>query len=175
MAPRRYQNFTYFGDWVVKVICARPAMRADHRLVGRGGVGADHHHRLVQGRGGLAQLGGELLDAAERHRVAVHHVLPLRVHQDRHLVRPLELALGLRARQVDLQLGVLRVRGGDHQEDQDHQHHVDHRHQVDLERLLLLAALEVHAARSPCTMSTSLAARCSISTTKPSTLARKCR
>ncbi len=47
--------------------------------------------------GGAAQLVGELLDAAERHRVVVDDVLALRVDQDRDLVRPLELALGLRA------------------------------------------------------------------------------
>src|SRR6185503_14539705 len=112
---------------------------------------------------------------AERHRAPVHHVLALRVYQYRDLVRPLGLALGLRRGQVDLQLGVLVVGGGDHQENKDHHHHVDQRHQVDLERLLLAPALEVHALRSPCTMSTSFEACSSISTTKVSTLFLKWR
>src|SRR5262249_34965299 len=127
---------------------------------------------------GAAQLLGELLDALERHRVAVDDVLALGVHQHRDLVGPLGLLLGRRGGQVDLQLGVFRVRGGDHEEDEDHHHHVDERHEVDLELLALPAALEVHrrsapkSTRSPCTMSTSLEASCSISTTYVSTLLR---
>src|SRR5213083_3747233 len=56
----------------------------------------------------------------------------------------INLPFGVRGRQVDLQLGVLGIGGGDHQEDQDHHHHVDQRDQVDLERFLAPAALEVH-------------------------------
>src|SRR5690348_17688668 len=53
--------------------------------------------------------------------LAVDNVLALRVHQHRDLARALWLALGLGARQVDRELVVAVVGGGDHEEDQDHQ------------------------------------------------------
>jgi len=116
-----------------------------------------------------------LINKLDRERASFERTLEQLVRSFGTQVAPLELPLGVRRGQVDLQLGVLRVGGGDHEEDQDHQHDVDHRHEVDLERLLRLAALEVHAARSPCTMSISLEAACSICTTKPSTLFLKWR
>jgi hypothetical protein len=76
-------------------------------LVGRVGVGADHHHRFLAGTGRPPQLVGKLLYGAEGNRSPVHHILALGIHQHRYFIHALRLLLGLGgARQVDLQLGV---------------------------------------------------------------------
>ena len=125
-------------------IVARGFHHPDHRLVGGDGVGADDHDRFAQAGASPAQLARELLDARELDRQLVDHVLALRVYQHAHLARALELLLCVGGGQIDLQLGVLRVGGGDHEKDQDHHHHVDQGDQVDLGLLLVAAALEVH-------------------------------
>src|SRR5262249_36274759 len=138
--------------------------------------------RLLERRRRLAQLVGERADVRRPDRPALHRVLPARAHHDVDLVGALELLVGVGRREVDLELGLPRVRRREHQEEDDHEEPVDHRDQVDL-RVVLGGAREPHGStasdsrwkRSPWTTSTSRAACCSISTTKPSTLPRKCR
>src|SRR5215831_18314948 len=161
---------------------AGPARRvhdADRRLVGRVAVAADDDDGLLQPGCGAAQLVGERIHVARLDETALHRVLPGGADHDVHLVCALQLLVGLRGRQVDLELGLPGVGRREHQEDDDHEEHVDHRNQVDF-RIVLGCAREPHgraadwgSKRSPWTTSTSLAACCSISTTKPSTRLRK--
>ena len=114
----------------------------------------------------------------EREHVAVDDVAALRVDADVDLLRPLLGGVGVGLRQRDLQLGDALVGRRHHEEDQDDEQHVDQRNEVDLGILAGPRAAQVHRAppryfRSPCAKSTSLIACCSISTTRPSTLARK--
>src|SRR5215472_2659871 len=161
---------------------ARPARRvhdADRRLVGGVAVAADDDDGLVQPGCGAAQLVRERVHVARLDDTALHRVLSGGADHDVHLVGALQLLVGVRGRQVDLELGLPRVSRREHQEDDDHEEHVDHRNQVDF-RIVLGCACEPHgraadwdSKRWPWTTSTSLAACCSISTTKPSTRLRK--
>jgi hypothetical protein len=110
------------------------------------GVGVDDDHRVLQSCSGRAHGLRKGIDVAERDRLAIDGVLPRRVHRHVDLVRPIGLLLGLRARKIDLQFGILAVRRGDHEEDQDHQQDVDHRDQVDL-GIFLERAAKIHRVR----------------------------
>ena len=97
----------------------------------------DHLARAA-GRGG--QLGRQCLDAAPVDRLLVDRIAAVRGDGDDDLVRPVARLVGVGDGQADLQLGELRVRRRQHQEDQDDEQHVDERDQVDLRLLAPLPA-----------------------------------
>src|SRR5438132_7647159 len=147
----------------------------DDRLVGRGGIGADRHHRLARSLGRVLERLREVLRAAEDRGRAVDRVLAGRVHGHAQHLRPVRGALGGGFREIDLQLGEAAVGGGEEEEDEDDDEDVDERDQVDVGILARAAAAEIHARRSPWMISTSLIAWLSMSITSTSTLLRKWR
>src|SRR3569623_451924 len=139
-------------------------------------IGVDHHDRLVLVGGGFLQCGGQAIDRRIAHDRAVDLIAA--VLGDGHLdlfgrVKRLSNTAG---RQVDLEFGETRVGRGHCKKDHDDEQDVDERNQVDFRVVLAAASSEIHSGiyfRSPWTISTSLIACCSMSTTSDSTMARK--
>ena len=164
---------------------AREARRlhdVDHRLVRRVGVGVDDDHRVLRvARGTAQQVGERAARCVNANARLVDDVAALRVDADVDLLRPLLHLLGVGLRQRDLQLGEALVGRRHHQEDQDDEQDVDQRDEVDLgivappRRCAGSLRCPRRHLRSPCAKSTSLIACCSISTCKPSIVARKWR
>src|SRR5262245_32132988 len=151
---------------------------ADDRLVVRLGIGVDHEMFAHVSCNGFTKRAHQSRQFVIDEPPAVHCVLTIGADRDFDDIIIELLRVCLRFGQLYLQLALPDECRGDHEEQEEHEYDIDQRHQLD--RYVIAGAFaESHwrdsSSRSPCMISRSLLASCSIVTIRSSIRRRKYR